>query len=63
MSKRNSAIAAASSLTIFAEEAYELEMLERENPDLSGIYYAPLLNDVLEKDLPIIDKVKMFGEA
>ncbi|MFY3740695.1 MAG: hypothetical protein HMLIMOIP_001138 [Candidatus Nitrosomirales archaeon] len=54
MSKRNSAIADASSLTIFAEEAYELKMLGREKPDLSRIYYAPL-NVLQEKDLPIVE--------
>ena len=44
------------SLTKFAEEAYELGMLGREKPDLSDIYYAPLLNEVLqEKDLPIVE--------
>lgn len=44
------------SLTRFAEEAFELGMLGREKPDLSGIYYAQLLNEVLkEKDLPIVE--------
>lgn len=44
------------SLFKFAEEAYELGMLGREKPDLSGIYYTPLLNEVLqEKDLPLVE--------
>ncbi|MGH9923118.1 MAG: hypothetical protein ACRD38_10230 [Nitrososphaerales archaeon] len=61
MSKRNSAISYASSLTIFAEDGYELKMLRSEKPHLSRIYYAPLNEVPQEKDLPTIDKVKMFG--
>jgi len=44
------------SLFKFAEEAYGLGMLGREKPDLSGIYYTSLLNEVLqEKDLPLVE--------
>ena len=44
------------SLLKFAEEAYELEMLGRDKPDLSGIYYAAPLNEVLqEKNLSLIE--------
>jgi NitT/TauT family transport system substrate-binding protein len=43
------------SLFKFAEEAYGLGMLGREKPDLSGIYYTSLLNEVLqEKDLSLV---------
>ena len=38
----------------FAEEAYELRLIE-EKPDLSGIYYTELLNEVLtEKELSLV---------
>lgn len=38
----------------FADEAYELDLLGREKPDLSGIYYTELLNEVLrEKELSL----------
>jgi len=44
------------SLFKFADKAYELGMLGREKPDLSGIYYTPLLNEVLqEKHLPPLE--------
>lgn len=44
-----------SSLLKFADEAYELGLLERERPDLSDIYYTSLLNEVLkEKNLQLI---------
>ena len=44
------------SLFKFAEEAYELGMFGREKPDLSGIYYTSLLNEVLqEKELPLVE--------
>ncbi|MFQ5969530.1 MAG: aliphatic sulfonate ABC transporter substrate-binding protein [Nitrososphaerales archaeon] len=43
------------SLFKFADEAYELGLLERERPDLSDIYYTSLLNEVLkERNLQII---------
>jgi len=45
------------SLFKFAEEAYELGMLGRDKPDLSGIYYTSLLNEVLqEKGLPLVER-------
>ncbi|MEM2759664.1 MAG: ABC transporter substrate-binding protein [Nitrososphaerales archaeon] len=37
----------------FAEEGYSLDLLGRDKPDLSGIYYTELLSEVLrEKNLP-----------
>ncbi|GEM_PF-4002266 len=61
MSKRNNAMASASSLIMFIEEANDLKMLGREKQGLSRIYYAPLTEVLQEKDLPVIDKVKTFG--
>lgn len=45
------------SLFKFADEAFDLGMLGREKPDLSGIYYTSLLNEVLnERNLSPVEE-------